>query len=198
MSDVFNTALADANALIGDAAVPYALIETADRSVGGIVFDVTVREVHSDESVITVNPTQSGTPTSDNVFDQPSIIEIVAGSSDSTAGFPGYARQVYEDLLALRATKQVFNVYTGKRAYASMLFGNIMVTTDETSEFTLMVTCRLQQVLMTDVSGTGMTAATQADPASTAPETNVGNQTLQPATNVPSFNDYLGSFAPVG
>lgn len=186
MSDITNTA----DAIIGDEAAPYVLISTAQRDLGGVIFDVTIREIHSDESVVTVNPTQNGTPTSDNLFDQPSVLEITAGSSDSTAGYPGYAQQVYEALLALRATKTPFDVSTGKRHYTNMVFSNIVVTTDETSEFALMVTARLQQVLRTDVTGSALTSVNQAYPAQTAPETKVGLQTLKPVS-APAFGTSL-------
>jgi hypothetical protein len=174
-----------ANQLIGDAEAPYVLITQAQRQVGTVMFDVTVREVHSDETTITVNPTETGTPMTDHAFDQPAVVEITAGSSDSTGGYPGYSIQVYEALLALKATKEPFDVYTGKRAYPNMLISNLLVTTDDTSEYALMVTCRLQQVIITSTSSassstSGMTQANQANPASTAPEVNVGTQTLIP------------------
>ena len=179
-----------ATELIGDLAVPYALISSPARYIGTIVADVTVREVHTDESTITVHPVETGTPISDHVFDNPQLIEISCGFSDSTAGYVGYVQTVYQEFLALKATRQPFEVSTGKRLYENMLFGNLTIVTDDTSENTLMVTARLQQVIITDTNGgaSSGTQAQQANPAATAPESNVGNQSLQgTSTSVPTF-----------
>ncbi|WP_158810243.1 phage baseplate protein [Beijerinckia sp. L45] len=186
-----------ATQILGDATAPYALFTSATRYIGTLVFDVTVREVHSDEDTITVHPVENGTPISDHVFANPQVVEITCAASDSTAGYAGYIQDVYQAMLALKATRQTFDVSTGKRFYSSMLFGNITVVTDETSEFALMVTARLQQVIISDTSGSATASqANQATPASTAPEVNTGNQTLQPAL-LPTLPAGVGSDAGV-
>lgn len=177
-----------ATEILGDASAPYALITSANRYIGTLIFDVTTREVHSDEDTITVHPVETGTPVSDHVFANPKIIEISCASSDSTAGYIGYVQEVYEAIIALKATREPFDVSTGKRFYASMLFGNVTVVTDETSEFALMVTVRLQEIIIADTGGPGsMTQTSQASPADTAPETDVGSQNLQATPSVPAF-----------
>lgn len=173
---------------IGDIAAPYALFYSNPRFIGTLVMDVTVREVHTDEDTITVHPVETGTPVSDHVFRNPYVVEISCGASDSTGGYVGYVQDVYQAFLALRAQRQPFDVSTGKRYYTNMLFSNITVVTDETSEFALMVTARLQEVIITDtdggISGLASSVSNMANPASTAPEANVGNQALQPAPSV--------------
>ena len=190
-----------ATQIVGDAAAPYALFSSAQRYIGTLVFDVTVREVHSDEFTITVHPVETGTPVSDHIFANPKIIEIVVGSSDSTAGYEGRVQEVYEGILALANSKQLFDVATGKRFYQNMAFGNITVVTDETSEFTLMATFRLQELILTSTQGGsaagGMTADNQASPADTAPETEAGTQTAQPigpSATLPSFAQSQATF----
>lgn len=201
----FVDGLADtATQILGDASAPYALFSSAQRYIGTLAFDVTIREVHSDEFTITVHPVETGTPISDHVFANPKIIEISVGASDSSAGYDGYVQDVYQGILALANTRQPFDVSTGKRFYSSMLFGNISVVTDETSEYTLMATFRLQEVILTSTQSgsgssatSGMTAANQADPASTAPETQVGAQTAQPigdSATLPSFSQSQSYF----
>ncbi|MDR3488821.1 MAG: hypothetical protein P4M05_28450 [Bradyrhizobium sp.] len=179
-----------ADAIIGDIAVPYVLISSATRYIGTLVFDVTVREVHSDEFTITDSPTELGAPSSDHIFANPKVVEITCASSDSTAGVTGYVLQVYEAMQALAATREVFDVSTGKRFYQNMFFSNFTVVTDDQSEFALMVTARLRELIITSTSstatasGSGGTQASQADPASTAPEASAGAQALQPAPSV--------------
>ena len=190
---------AAADSLIGDIAAPYALFWSATRFIGTIVPDVTVREIHTDEFTITQFPVESGTPISDHVFANPQIIEISCGFSDSSGGYAGYVQEAYQDLLALSATRQTFDVSCGKRYYTSMLFSNITVVTDETSEFALMVTARLQQVIISDTdasSGSDMTQANQASPADTSPTVNTGQQGLQAAPTAPSFAANQATFGP--
>ncbi len=199
-----------ASALLGDSGAPYALIYQAQRSIGTLVADVTVREAHTDEDTITVHPVETGTPISDHVFANPQVLEVTCGFSDSSAGTAGYVQEVYQAFLALKATRTPFDVSTGKRMYQNMLFASITVITDESSEFALMVTARLQQVIITETSGSGMSADNQADPASTAPEADAGSQVLQPVAGgigsdsvaAPTINTTSGagdtSTSPVG
>ena len=201
MSFVDGALTGAATSILGDASAPYALFSSAQRYIGTLVFDVTVREVHSDEFTITVHPVETGTPVSDHVFANPKVIEISIGASDSTAGYDGYVQQVYEGILALANTRQLFDVSTGKRFYSNMLFGNISVVTDETSEYALMATFRLQEVILTSTQGgassTGMTADNQASPADTAPESEVGSQTAQPigpSATLPTFAQSQSTF----
>ena len=187
-----------ASQILGDANAPYALFTQASRYIGSLIFDVTVREIHTDEDTITTYPVISGTPITFNVFSNPQMIEITCASSDSTAGYTGYVQDVYQAILALKATRQPFDVSTGKRFYQNMLFASVTVTTDETSEYALMVTARLQQVILTDAvnaSGSGMTQANQASPEDTAPEQSAGMQNLQPAPSA-SFDQSQQSFSP--
>ena len=163
--------------LIGDVVGSYVLLTLAGRSIGGIIPNVTIQETISDENTITQHPVQSGTPISDHVFANPVVYEAVVGWSDSTGAYPGYINDVYQALLALRDTRQPFDIYTPKRMLGSMLFGNITVTTDETSENALMVRARLQQVTITDT-----TSSAQQFPQQTGDETQMGNVPLQPAS----------------
>ena len=182
-----DSALTAADALIGDILTPYALIASPSRYIGTIFPDVTVREVHSDTNVITAHPVETGTPVSDHVFANPQVIEIACGFSDSTGGYVGYSQDVYQEFLALRDTRQPFDVSTGKRLYQNMLFGEIAVVTDPSSEYALMVTARLQQVIISSTSGgdggSGLDPNAQSLPAETTPTTNVGSQSLGPAAS---------------
>lgn len=186
-----------ADALIGDLDVPYALIFSPGRDIGGIIPNVTVQETLIEEDTLTVHPVESGTPVSDHVFRNPSLIEMLVGWSDSTGGFPGYILGVYQDLLALRAMREPFSVSTGKQLYDNMMFGNITVRTDPDSETILMVVARLQEVIITD-TGAGSSSDGQA-----ASSSDMGNQNTPVAPTAPTFVQNQGIFngssvAPIG
>lgn len=186
------------NQIIGDSAAPYALIAPAGRSIGTIIPNVTIREVHTDEDTITVFPVETGTPISDHVFANPKLVEITCGFSDATGGFSGYVQQVYEAFLALKAQREPFDVSTGKRLYQNMLFANLTVITDETSEYALMVTAKLQEVIISDTDG-GSGIGTQSDqayPQQSAATTDLGSQQLQAAPNASLYQDYESGFGP--
>jgi hypothetical protein len=162
--------------LIGDAAIPYALITQRSRAIGVIVPDVTIEEVHRDELVVTDHPVESGASISDHAFKLPVEVEMRVGFSNSTAQSEGYVQAVYEQMVAQQNKREPFDVFTGKRAYQNMLVRSIEVTTDEKSEFALNMTVGLREVIITNTERTS--AATQAMPQKTAPVTDRG--TIQP------------------
>lgn len=187
-----------ASQLIGDFVANYALIYQNQRYIGTLVPDVTVSELSTDEDTVTNHPVETGTPISDHVFANPPVLEIRCGFSNSSAGYDGYVQDVYQMFLDLKNTREPFDVSTGKRFYTSMLFTNLTTMTDESSEWVLNITARLQQIIITDTddnSGSGMTQQNQSDPSSTAPESNAGNQQLQPAPSASMYSDYENSFS---
>ncbi len=81
-------------------------------------------------------------------------------------------------------------VSTGKRQYSNMLIGDVIVTTDETSEHALNFTVALKKVniVSTQTTSGGATSNDkQANPASTASPTNSGTVSLQQTYGVPEF-----------
>jgi hypothetical protein len=176
--------------LIGDLQADYALVQSPRRSVGTLMPKVTVREVHTDEFTITSYPVDTGTPASDHYYRNPALIELSLGWSDSDdEGFPGYVQSVYAEMRAQAAQREPFDVSTGKRQYKNMMYGNILVVTDEQSEYALQVTARLQEVIITSTQGgDGAPQSSMSDPASTAPENPAGTQSLQTQSGITGFN----------
>ncbi len=199
MSDIFSAAAslpaiagtmlpATFGPLIGDAgAPPYALISPTVpfRNIGGIFPDVTTEEIHRDELQITQHPVETGAPVTDHAFMQPWTVEIHCGWSNSSAQSEGYVQTVYDSLQALQQARQPFDVTTGKRQYTSMLVRSLLVRTDETSEFTLMVVALCQQIIITDTNA--------ASPAT--PNTN-GQQQVATAAPGGSVNVQGGATQP--
>ncbi len=123
------------------------------------------------------------------------------GWSDSTAGYMGYARQVYDRLRRLQDERRPFPVYTGKRRYANMLMRGLALTTDDKSEYAALVVVALQEVILTSTQTTGGQQngaaapganSDQANPASTGSVTNSGSV----ATTDVGPQAFSGAFSP--
>lgn len=166
-------------ALIDDA---FALVFTSSRSIGTLMPHVTVREVGKDEMVITEHPVETGAPISDHAFLRNAEVEMTVGWSDSTAAQSGYCREVYAELLELQRSRQPFDVFTGKRAYTSMLLSGITQETNPATENVLMVQARLREIKIVSTQTTSAPASAQASPQKTNPTTDVGPKQLQPST----------------
>ncbi len=118
------------------------------RSIGGLQFDVTIEESHSDTLEITEHPVEQGASITDHAYMLPSTLTIVAGVSDSgIEGHIGRAKEMYQALRELQGKREPLDVYTGKRVYKNMLISSLATTTDEQTENSLIVTCELQQII---------------------------------------------------
>ena len=169
-----------ADEIVGDIAAPYVLLYNTARSIGGIIPDVTIREVLADTFTITNHPVEGGTPISDHTFANPKVAELTLAWSDATAGYPGYYALAYQALLNLAATRQAFDFYTDTRSYPSMLFGEIVKQSDTNTDQAAFVTIRLQELITSQTDG-GTSSANMSQPQQTGTEASVGTQTLQPA-----------------
>lgn len=156
----------------------FALITMRERVISTLIPDVVMREVGRDELVITDHPVETGAAISDHAFIRPVEIEMVLGWSDSSAGYVGYCREVYESLLSLQKKREPFSLSTGKRNYQNMLIGSLGVQTDEKSENILMVTARFREVIIVSTQMTSPKSA-QASPEKTGSTTDRGQQQLR-------------------
>jgi len=157
------------------------------RNIGGIVMDVTIEEVGTDDNVITEHPVEQGAPISDHAYNKPVRLVIRAGASNSSAaadGDPFYAQEVYDKLLSLKQSLGLFNIVTGKRSYSNMLFESLVQTTDQTSEYALAITANFRELILVQTEATAVPpVAQQAQPQSTNPPSDQGNRQLTPAPN---------------
>lgn len=164
------------------------------RSIGSIVAHVTIEEVGNDELQITEHPVELGANITDHAFKKPAELIVRCGWSNASlagviAGVKGlitalqggdafgsdYVSGVYNQLLALQESRIPFDVTTGKRLYTNMLMRSLGVTTDEHSEYTLMVTAVFKQVLIVQTQATTLPPRDdQAQPESTAETADTG------------------------
>jgi hypothetical protein len=144
------------------------------RSLGPIVAQVTIEEVHDDEMEITEHPVEQGAAIADHAYKRPARLRLHARWSNSpsvstpfeglAAGVGGtfstaqaliagnaesQARDTYAKLLKLQVERVPFDVVTGKRSYRDMLIRGLTVSTNKELEHTLDAVINLQQVLIT-------------------------------------------------
>lgn len=120
------------------------------RRVGSITATVTVEESGTDDLEVTQHPVQRGANITDHAYVKPSLLGLRVMFSDADRPL----EETYRQLLDLQASREPFEIVTGKRIYRDMLFKSIGVTTDKATENVLAVSCSFQQVIIVDVTVT--------------------------------------------
>lgn len=133
------------------------------RSIGGLVMDVTVEETHTDELEITEHPVEQGAAVTDHAYLKPAAVTIKAGVSDSGPVSRGDKPSVvmYEELRKLQASREPFDLVTGKRVYRNMLIKSLSVPDDAATANALIFTAELQQIIMATVKAVTIPRARQ-------------------------------------
>ncbi|MCP9270238.1 hypothetical protein M5U04_19695 [Xenorhabdus sp. XENO-1] len=169
------------------------------RKIEMIVPSVVISEKHMDSTEITEHPVQRGAAISDHAYDKPSEVTMEIGFAGGGSLIDGFdtskiklfdldtgatlgksPKEIYAQLLKLKASKEPFDVTTGKRQYKNMLIRAIEVTTDKTSENVLMVTLTLREVIIVELATVkGVTAPPERMkyPLDTAPAVDKGTKT---------------------
>lgn len=166
------------------------------RSIAGIIPQVVIQEHHRDELEITKHPVEQGAAITDHAFNQPSTCTMRCGWSNSGSLFllgTGVSDpdSTYGMLLNLQASRQPFDVLTGKRTYSNMLIKALDVVTDASTENSLIVEIQLQQILVAQTLTTTLAPASDmASPEQTAPSVNAGTKQ---AKSVPSSVLFQGA-----
>lgn len=167
------------------------------RYIAEIAGFVPFEEHHTDVLEITDHPIEQGAKISDHAYKQPSKVTIKFGYSNSSMGgtsgashagaASGQVAAIYQALLSLQASREPFEVMTGKRLYQNMLLQELTVDTDKQTEHALMVTAVFKEVILVTTSSVkiaSVPADAQADPATTQPTTSTGSKQLTPSTTV--------------
>lgn len=132
---------------------PQSVYVRPQRSIGGIVMDVTVEEHHTDEVEITEHPVEQGASITDHAYLKPATVTIRAGASDSGGTSTGDRRcvEIYEKLRELMGKREPFDLVTGKRTYKNMLIKSLDQVTNAQTEHVLLVTAELREVILVSV-----------------------------------------------
>jgi hypothetical protein len=173
------------------------LFSQGTRKIEMIVPSVVISEKHQDTSEITEHPVQRGAAISDHAYDRPSEVTMEIGFAGGGSLIDGFdtskifdfdtglslgksPKEVYEQLLKLKSSREPFDVTTGKRQYKNMLIRSIEVTTDKTSENVLMVTLNLREVIIVDTAEVKTNVPPperMKDPLETGPVVDKGTKT---------------------
>lgn len=171
------------------------------RNIGGFVADVTIEEEHIDELEITTFPVEQGAAITDHSYKLPSQCRILVGYSNSSGaslGDPNYVRAVYDQFLQLQASRQPFDVFTGKRVYQNMLIRRLHTKSDKDNENSMFLDVELQEILLTTTQTTTVPpASSMNDPATNAPATSSGQRALQSGSGYNAAQALADGIAPL-
>jgi len=195
------------------------------RGIGAFTAHVPFSERPVDELDNTDPPVEQGAQLSDHSYKRPAEVviecawsnspvrsDILSGLAGAVTGtvagaaalFTGSSqdevRDIYRRLLELQASRQRFDVFTGKRAYSDMLLKSLVVETDKETENVLRVTAVCRQVLIATVRLVQVSAPAedQADPQSTLPSVDKGVQQLSGAARGFNMSAAVQSLTPSG
>lgn len=156
------------------------LFQPHDRLIGGIVADITIEESERDEVTVTEHPVEQGAPIGDHAFKRPEEVTIRVGWNVAKTSDISADTGVYGFLLDWQASFVLFDLFTGKRRHRNMLISSIVVVTDQHSEYSLMASLTLKEVILTKTETAQASISdnsnNHSEPDSTAKEVNNGDQ----------------------
>jgi hypothetical protein len=148
------------------------------RSIGPFNATVTLEEIASDDLEITQHPVQQGATITDHAYLKPATVsvKIMFNAADAPLA------ETYAKLRQLQASREPFDVVTGKRAYKNMLFKSLGQTNDAQTENVLSISAELQEIFIVQVETTTVPPRKQqANPGKTGATENAGQKSAQPA-----------------
>jgi hypothetical protein len=167
------------------------------RSIGGIIADVTVEEQERDDVTSTEHPVEQGAPVGDHAFKRPEEVTIRAGWNEALSGDLSAESGVYGIILNWQASFVLFDLYTAKRRHKNMLLSSVISITDEHSAYSLMLqlSCKEMILTKTQTAQTGISgnASDHTDPTATAPQVDLGPQSSG-TPNASQSDKVLGDF----
>ncbi len=181
--------------------LPYsleAILFERNRSIAGIVPDVTISEEHSDSVTVTKHPVDTGANIADHAYVNPATIRCTFGWSDSSrlinsvldfSIFKGLesTKDVYEKLIDMLKARQPFELQTGKRKYSNVILTEVRTTTTEDTESCLLVDCVFEEILVASVQTVTLAPEYQKNASKTASVTNGGQRSASPISNTGAF-----------
>lgn len=124
------------------------IIPRGGRLIGNIIPDIVIEENTVDSWEVTAHPVQQGASISDHKYRKPISLKMsmmYQGGSASELGL------VYQKLLDLQASVDLFDVMTPKRIYSNMEIISLSCTTDQRTENVLSITGEFREVVIVDV-----------------------------------------------
>jgi len=138
---------------------------TVLSDIGGISIDITTRVGEVYDNIITKNPIEDGSPTTDHIINLPPKLTIEGGFSDirmtnlvGAAMNPlfarkGLAKEQFDRLLELSVSRETFNVMDGFHLFKDMQFKNIQLQKDRPG-FSIFFTAELWGIRKVNINST--------------------------------------------
>lgn len=155
-------------------------------AIDDILPDITIEERHEDTLEITRHPVEQNAAIADHAFKNPVRCTMKCGWSNTSPqalGNPNYVKQVYQQLLALQASREPFDILTLKRLYSNMLMRSIRTTSDRWNSTSMVIHADFEEVIIVTTQTVQVPAANQKNPQLTGSPTQTGQQSLQPPAN---------------
>ena len=147
------------------------------RAIGPFNATVTIEEIANDDLEITQHPVQQGAAITDHAYMKPATVMVKFMYDDSEAPLA----ETYEKLRQLQASREPFDVVTGKRSYKNMLLKSLGQTNDANTENILSISAELQETFIVQVETTAVPPRKrQANPGKTGATENVGQKSAKP------------------
>lgn len=157
------------------------------RNIGGFVADATLEETHHDDLQTTEHPVEQGASVTDHSFKRPATVAIRAAWSNSSLqalGDPNFGAAMYANFLELQASRQPFDVLTGKRQYQNMLMTRLGTSTTQATENALVLTVECRELILVQTQIVSVpNSAVMKNPGSNEAVDSVGTKNLTPAPN---------------
>lgn len=130
--------------------------------IGGISIDISQRIGEEYNNIITQNPIEDGSPTTDHIVNLPPRVTIEGGFSDirltnlvgaaldPTAAIRGLAKTQFDRLLELSLTRQTFDVMDGFHLFKDMQFKSIQLQKDRPG-FSIFFVAELWSILKVEI-----------------------------------------------
>jgi len=159
--------------------------------------DCSIEEVSRDDLQITEHPVEEGSVINDHAFRRPAEVTLRwawtnAGKFDLGESF---SKQMYASLRKLQGPPAMgFDLYTGKRTYKNMLIASLGVTTNNTSEYSLMVVAVCREIIVAKTQVQKSTSKEEhKEPDKTAPTEKSGDKQAAQAGSARSSDSGKGA-----
>lgn len=172
----------------------------AKRNIGGLVANVVVEEVSTDQLAITQHPVEKTADITDHAYPLPPILRVRLGYSPSgsgsagangdipNAGDPVPLQSTYQQYLDMQSNRELLEVQTGKRLYEDMLIRTITMVTDVDTENALLLELELQHVILVDTQTVQVPQnSVQKAPQDTGNQLSGGTKSAVPSPS--TYND---------
>lgn len=146
------------------------------RKLGPFEALVVMEEQSVDTLEVTQHPVQEGAAITDHAFKQPEELTMRVVFDDAQRPLA----ETYARLRELQASREPFDVVTGKRIHRNMLMLSLSCTNDPDTESVLSLSITLQEVILVQVEVAVVPPRSrQAQPARTSGTQNAGTKAAQ-------------------